>query len=328
MEFRRELQLPAFKEQINIKNKLMLCGSCFTENLGEKLAQMLFQVEMNPNGILFNPKSILNSINSYIENKHYQSSDFFLHNEVYYSWQHHSRFSNLNPEKLSSEINQTQDNAHHWLKSCDWLILTLGSSFVYELATGEAAANCHKMPANFFSRRLMSSNEITQDFFELFNKLADFNPKLRIILTISPVRHLRDGFVENNRSKAMLIQAVHQLAESFSNVFYFPAYELVLDDLRDYRFYAEDMTHPNYLATQYVWEKFIASFIDKESIGWMKEINTINAARAHKSFHPETNAHQLFLQKNLDKLTDLKRQLPELNWQNLETYFNEKINLV
>jgi hypothetical protein len=174
----------------------------------------------------------------------------------------------------------------------------------------------------------MNSNEIIQDFFELFNKLAAFNPKLQIILTISPVRHLRDGFVENNRSKAMLIQAVHQLTENFDNVFYFPAYELVLDDLRDYRFYAEDMTHPNYLATQYVWEKFTAAFIDKESLGWMKEINTLNAARAHKSFHPETNAHQLFLQKNLDKLTDLKKVLPQLSWHQLEKYFKDSLHLV
>jgi hypothetical protein len=328
MEFRRELQLTAFKEQINIKNKIMLCGSCFTENLGDKLAQMLFQVEMNPNGILFNPKSILNSINSYIENKQYQSTDFFLHNEVFYSWQHHSRFSNMDPETLANDINKTQSKAHYWLKSSDWLILTLGSSFVYELANGEAAANCHKMPTNYFSRRLMNSIEITQDFFELFNRLEAFNPKLRIILTISPVRHLRDGFIENNRSKAMLIQAVHQLEERFANVFYFPAYELVLDDLRDYRFYAEDMTHPNYLATQYVWEKFMSACIDKDSIGWMKEINTLNAAKAHKSFHPETNAHQLFLKKNLDKLTELKKQLPELNWNQLEKYFQEELHLI
>jgi hypothetical protein len=147
-------------------------------------------------------------------------------------------------------------------------------------------------------------------------------------LTISPVRHLRDGFVENNRSKAMLIQAVHQLVESFSTVFYFPAYELVLDDLRDYRFFAEDMTHPNYLATQYVWEKFITAFIDKESLIWMKEINILNAARAHKSFHPETIAHQLFLQKNLDKLTDLKKILPQLSWHQLENFFKDGLHLV
>lgn len=326
MEFRIELQIQAFKKQINIKNKLMLCGSCFTENLGVKLAQMLFQVEMNPNGILFNPKSIVNSIDSYIIKKQYQSTDFFLHNEVYYSWQHHSRFSNISPYKLLNEINQTQDNAHLWLKSADWLILTLGSSFVYELNSGKAAANCHKMPASFFSRRLMNSIEITQDFATLFNKLKTFNPNLKIILTISPVRHLRDGFVENNRSKSMLIQSVHELTENFDNVFYFPAYELVLDDLRDYRFFAEDMTHPNYLATQYVWEKFVDTCIDKESIGWMKEINVLNAAKAHKSFHPETNAHQLFLQKNLEKLFELQKQLPELSWTQLENYFKKELH--
>jgi hypothetical protein len=325
MEFRRALEIPTFHKQINIKDQLMLCGSCFTENLGEKLAKMLFHVEMNPNGILFNPKSIYQSILSYIENKQYALDDIFIHDDIYFSWQHHSRFSGMNPSVLINQINDTQNEAHRYLRNADWLLLTLGSAFVYELPNGEVVANCHKMPANYFTKRLVPTEEIVSDFSHLVNSLLVFNPLLKIILTISPVRHLRDGYVENNRSKSNLIQAVHQLADLFPDVFYFPAYELVIDDLRDYRFYAEDMTHPNYLATQYVWEKFTLACIDKSSLVWMKEINTINAAMAHKPFQPNSTAHQLFLKKNWEKLNELKSNLPFLHWKPMEDWFVERL---
>lgn len=325
MEFRRELHIQPFKKQINIKDKLMLCGSCFTENLGEKLAKVLFQVEMNPNGILFNPKSIYQSIKTYIENTQYEAADLFKQDEIYYSWQHHSRFSGMNSTLLVDQINETQLKAHHFLKNADWLLLTLGSAFVYELANGDVVANCHKMPANHFTRRLVPADEIVQDFSHLIENLLTFNPKLKIVLTISPVRHLRDGYVENNRSKGNLIQAVHQLTDYFPDVFYFPAYELVIDDLRDYRFYAEDMTHPNYLATQYVFDKFMMACIDKPSLDWMKEINTINAAMAHKPFQPTSFAHHLFLTKNFEKLKMLKVSLPQLNWIPMEDWFSERL---
>lgn len=325
MEFRRALDVPSFQKQINLKDQLMLCGSCFTENLGEKLAKMLFRVEMNPNGILFNPKSIVQSINSYIENKQYAQVELFIHDDIYFSWQHHSRFSGMNPSVLIDQINETQHKAHQFLKSADWLLLTLGSAFVYELSNGEVVANCHKMPANHFTRRLVPAEEIVTEFSLLIDKLLAFNPLLRIMLTISPVRHLRDGYVENNRSKSILIQAVHQLTERFPDVFYFPAYELIIDDLRDYRFFAEDMTHPNYLATQYVWEKFTMACIDKSSLAWMKEINTINAAMAHKPFQPHSAAHQLFLMKNFEKLNVLKSNLPFLNWKPIDEWFEERL---
>jgi hypothetical protein len=286
---------------------------------------MLFRVEMNPNGILFNPKSIYQSIQSYIENKQYIQTDLFIHDDIYFSWQHHSRFSGMNPSVLINQINATQNEAHRYLRNADWLLLTLGSAFVYELPNGEVVANCHKMPANYFTKRLVPTEEIVSDFSHLVNSLLVFNPLLKIILTISPVRHLRDGYVENNRSKSNLIQAVHQLADLFPDVFYFPAYELVIDDLRDYRFYAEDMTHPNYLATQYVWEKFTLACIDKSSLVWMKEINTINAAMAHKPFQPNSTAHQLFLKKNWEKLNELKSNLPFLHWKPIEDWFVERL---
>ena len=200
-------------------------------------------------------------------------------------------------------------------------MLTVGSAFVYELQNNEVVANCHKVPTDKFNKRLLKTAEVTRTLEQMLGELFGFNPGVKIIFTISPVRHLRDGFVENNRSKSALIQAVHQLVEEQQNVFYFPAYELVIDDLRDYRFYAEDMVHPNYAATNYVWEKFVSSCIDEPSQRLMKEINIINAAKSHKPFHPSSEQHKKFLQTNLQKTKDLNKLFPYINFEEERKYF-------
>jgi hypothetical protein len=200
-------------------------------------------------------------------------------------------------------INDSRQKAHEFLKSANWLIITLGSAFVYQLETGEVVANCHKVPADKFRKKLLPVEDALSTLDNMIHRLFIFNQDLRIIFTVSPVRHLRDGFVENNRSKAVLIQAVHHLVEKFSGLYYFPAYELVIDDLRDYRFYAEDMVHPNYMATDYVWEKFCEACIKKNTRDIMKEINQVNAAKAHKPFQPRSMAHKAFLQKHLAERT-------------------------
>ncbi len=308
MDFHLNFDPRPFSVKIEHHQKLLLIGSCFTENIGNKLRQLKFSVLENPNGILFNPVSIATSLNSYIENKQYKEEELFYQNESWNSWQHHSRFSNPDKETCLAVINQSQQAAHNFLKKADWVLITLGSAFVYELQTGELVANCHKVPTDKFNKKLLTAAEITAMLKEVLQKLAVFNPHIKIIFTISPVRHLRDGFVENNRSKAMLIQAVHQLVSDDEKAFYFPAYELVIDDLRDYRFYAEDMVHPNYAATNYVWEKFITTCIDDRAQQLMKEINIINAAKSHKPFNPTSAQHKKFLQTNLDKVTKLQEE--------------------
>jgi hypothetical protein len=185
-------------------------------------------------------------------------------------------------------------------------------------------ANCHKVPTDKFAKRLLSADEIFADLQKMRTDAIAFNPGLKIIFTISPVRHLRDGFVENNRSKATLIQAVHQLVEKNDHCFYFPAYELIIDDLRDYRFFAEDMVHPNYAATNYVWEKFIAACIDEPSQQLMKEIAVMVAAKNHKPFNPTSEQHKKFLQTNLEKVKKLKQQFPYLNLDEEAAFFNFK----
>jgi hypothetical protein len=321
MDFRIEFTPKPFDIKINHQQNLMLIGSCFTEQIGTKLANHKFSVLDNPNGILFNPVSICRSISSYIHNKQYQEADLFYQNECWNSWEHHSRFSHPDKQACLAGINDSQSKANAFLKHADWLLITLGSAFVYELENKEVVANCHKVPTDKFSKRLLSADEIFSDLQQMIEKAVAFNPQLKIIFTISPVRHLRDGFVENNRSKATLIQAVHQLVEKNDHCFYFPAYELVIDDLRDYRFFAEDMVHPNYAATNYVWEKFIATCIDEPSQQLMKEIAVIAAAKNHKPFNPTSEQHKKFLQTNLEKVRKLQKQFTYLNLEEEENFF-------
>jgi GSCFA family len=330
MEFHLEFTPKPFDTKINHRQNLLLIGSCFTEQIGTKLANHKFAVLDNPNGILFNPTSIARSISSYINNKQYTETDLFYQNECWNSWEHHSRFSKPDLTECLKGINESQSRANAFLKKADWLLITLGSAFVYELPypDGEGlgvrsvVANCHKVPTDKFSKRLLFADEIFADLQKMIEDAIDFNPELKIIFTISPVRHLRDGFVENNRSKATLIQAVHQLIEKKNNCFYFPAYELIIDDLRDYRFFAEDMVHPNYAATNYVWEKFIATCIDETSQQLMKEIAVIVAAKNHKPFNPTSEQHKKFLQTNLEKVKKLQQQFPYINFKEEAAFFN------
>ena len=321
MDFRLEFTPKPFDIKINHQQNLLLIGSCFTEQIGTKLANHKFTVLDNPNGILFNSASIAKSISSYIGNKQYIEEDLFYQNECWNSWEHHSRFSHPDKRICLEVINGSQNKAHEFLNQANWLLITLGSAFVYELENKDVVANCHKVPTDKFTKRLLSTDEVFNGLITMIKEAVAFNPLLNIIFTISPVRHLRDGFVENNRSKATLIQAVHQLVENNSNCFYFPAYELVIDDLRDYRFFAEDMVHPNYAATNYVWEKFIATCIDEPSQKLMKEIAVIVAAKNHKPFNPTSEQHKKFMQTNLEKVKKLQQQFPYLNLKEEEDYF-------
>ncbi len=320
MEFHLAFTPKPFDVKINHQHQLMLMGSCFTEQIGAKLSKHKFSVLDNPHGILFNPVSITRSISSYIHNKQYNETDLFYQNECWNSWEHHSRFSHPDMETCLRGLNDSQNKAHVFLKTADWLLITLGSAFVYEL-DHVVVANCHKVPTDKFVKRLLTVEETKDQLNRIVEEMMAFNPGLKIIFTISPVRHLRDGFVENNRSKATLIHAVHQLVDKLSHCFYFPAYELIIDDLRDYRFFAEDMVHPNYAATNYVWEKFKAACIDESSQQLMKEIAVIVAAKDHRPFNPTSEQHKKFVQTNRQKLQKLMKDYPYIHFEQEKSYF-------
>jgi hypothetical protein len=328
MKFHFEFDIKKSPRTILHQHKLLLMGSCFTENIGEKLRRHKFTVLENPNGILFNPVSVSEAIESYIDKKQITGADIFQHNETWHSWKHHSRYSGVTELECLKRINESATTAHFYLKETDQLMITLGSAWLYTLTdkaanaeAGSVAANNHKAPADWFQKRLMKAEETVGVLEKMLQKLLAFNPHLQIIFTISPVRHLREGVIENNRSKAVLIQAVHQLVEKFENLYYFPAYELVIDDLRDYRFYAEDLVHPNYQATQYVWQKFTEACMSEETRGLMKEIAEINLAYQHKPFNALTSHHHKFLASYYTKTKSLQSKHPYLDFMQELAYF-------
>lgn len=326
MEFHAEFNPRPQEAKVSYRHSLFLIGSCFTEEIGNKLLQMKFRVLQNPAGILFNPVSISRTLVDCVQNNAVREEELFYFNELWHGWDFHSRFSHPDKSEALRNMNASRAAAHDFLKKSDWLVLTLGSAFLYETSMHvqgsglQPVANCHKIPTDKFNRRLLPVPEIKEALRRAMDAVHSINPSARFLLTISPVRHLREGFIENNRSKAALIQAVHDLADNEA-VFYFPSYELIIDDLRDYRFYAEDMAHPNYAATNYVWEKFIACCLDEEALLIMKEMQPLLAARRHKPFNPGSEAHRKFLQANHEKLCVLKEKFPFLDLDEEAAYF-------
>lgn len=338
MDFMLHIDVPKAERHINHQHKILSVGSCFTEHIGNALKELKFDVLQSPNGILFDPVSVCSSLVSYIGNEQYGESDLFYLNELWHSWRHHSRFSGVDKHSVLSGINASQNKAHHFLKEADWLILTLGSSFSYRVvkdAVNNAGplqnvssgaggvANCHRAPAQWFQKHLLSIDEIVAALDNAIHQLFRFNPKLHIIFTVSPVRHIRDGVVENNRSKARLLEAVHHLVNKFDKLYYFPAYELVIDVLRDYRFYDIDLVHPNYAATQFVLEHFLKTHTSAETFQLIEEVKKIVTARKHRSQTPSTIAHQRFLQTHLQKTVALQQKHPHLNLHEEISYFEK-----
>lgn len=322
IKFRSELDIKPQAHTIAYPDPILLIGSCFTEHMGDKLSTYRLPVLQNPHGILFNPVSISDTVVSSLEGKTYTKDDVFYLHERWNSWAHHSRFSHPDKESCLKAINQSQKEAQSFLKQTKWVVFTLGSAWVYELKeTGKVVANCHKAPADWFNHRLLTVEELLSILDNLIHRLFYTSKDLRIIFTISPVRHLREGMVENNRSKAALIQAVHHLVNKFDRIDYFPAYELVIDDLRDYRFYAEDLVHPNYQATQYVWEKFTGSFMSEQAREIMQALDPIISARKHKPFNPASVEHRKFLEKNASAAKALMAKYPFLDLTEDLAYF-------
>jgi hypothetical protein len=324
MKLLLDVNIKSPERKINYSDNIFLIGSCFTEHIGRRLEELKFRVVQNPNGILFDPVSVAKSLNSYVDLKKYTQDDLFYLNELWQSWNHHSNFSGMNAADVLLNINLSQKSAHEHLKNATFLIITLGSSFSYQLSEDDQpVANCHRAPGQWFNKHLLTTEETVAALEESILKLAAFNPGVQIIFTISPVRHIRDGVIENNRSKARLIEAVHQLVDKFEQAHYFPAYELVIDVLRDYRFYDIDLVHPNYAATEFVFEKFEHYFIDAEARTYMEEIKKIANGYKHKPFQPATQSHQSFLKASFEKVKILQEKLPQLDFSKELTYFSK-----
>lgn len=300
---------------INYNSKLLLLGSCFSENIGNKLSYYKFQTQQNPFGILFHPKAIETFITKVINEEKYTESDVFFHNERWHCFDAHSVVSSTSKEELLNTLNTNINSTYQHLKNTSHIIITLGTAWVYrEIATDTLVANCHKIPQKKFLKELLTVEEVSESLEAINSLIKSINPETTIIYTVSPVRHIKDGFIENQRSKAHLLSAIHQVVESRNNTHYFPSYEIMMDELRDYRFYAEDMIHPNQTAIDYIWEKFSEVWFSEETLETMKEVKTIQKGLMHKPFNPNSEAHQLFLKKLQQKKETLLQAFPFMNF--------------
>ncbi len=323
MQFKTNFTAPTLKPALQHHQSVMLIGSCFTEHMSKRLAMAKMQVMQNPNGILFNPISVSNCINDIITNKTYTADSLIYINEAWQHWQVHSNYGHMQQAKALQNINDPIQQAHKFIQQTDWLIITLGSAFAYwhnELQI--YVSNNHRAPASVFTKKLLPVTEITNALQTSIDALLKINPSIQILFTISPVRHLRDGLIDNNRSKARLIEATHHLCEVNNNVQYFPAYEIVIDELRDYRFYDIDFAHPNYMATEYVWQQFMQAGISHADHTIFSELMEIHTALNHKVFNEESEAHKNFKQKYLTLCYTIKAQFPYIDLAKEIAYFN------
>lgn len=312
--------------KINFSCPILFTGSCFSQNISSLLSQRKFNVMSNPYGILFDTLSIEKSISEISSLKIYTKSDLFLFNELFGSWNHHSSFSDTKEEVALARINESIIIANDFLRNTEHVIITLGSAFsYYHIDENKYVANCHKVPQTQFKKELISIDTILTSLENIYSTLQKINPAIKLTFTISPVRHLRDGVIDNNRSKARLIEAVNLFIQNHPEVYYFPSYEIVIDVLRDYRFYDIDFAHPNYLATEIVFDYFKELCIDPRCYEEMDKFYSLYLAMNHRTKHPGTKIHLNFLESNLSKTREYAKAFPHLNFEDESLYFKNEI---
>jgi len=308
MNFRTNIQLQKERNPIDYNSKLLMIGSCFSEHIFDKLNYFKFNTTSNPFGILFNPIAIETLITNAINQKEYTEKDIFHLNECWHCFDAHSDLSSTDKYELLNNLNTTIEETSKKLKEATHLIITLGTSWVYRFIEKDTiVGNCHSVPQKKSLKELLSIKTIIISLENITTLIKSINPKLSIIFTVSPVRHLKDGFAENSQSKAHLLAAIHQIVNPKNQVFYFPSYEILLDDLRDYRFYNSDMIHPNETAINYIWDQFKIVWISEKATKTMKEVDTIQKGLSHKPFNPASKQHQQFLTDLEKKITSLKK---------------------
>ncbi|MFA8300557.1 MAG: GSCFA domain-containing protein [Hyphomicrobiales bacterium] len=312
--FRTIVEIPEYKSKISYQKGTFLIGSCFVENIGDKLQYLFFPTVINPFGILYNPVSIERCINRILSKAYFSESNLDFYNERYLSFDAHSIHSSPTATETLNSLNHSIDQAYEFLNSCGQVIITLGTSWVYKHKQKDTyVANCHKYPAKDFERIKLSIPEIVESIQRIVDNIRSVNKGCDICFTLSPIRHWKDGAIENNLSKASLLTAIHSCINNNTNTSYFPSYEIMMDDLRDYRFYAEDMLHPNSIAIEYIWNAFSDKKISPESHPIMKEIDKLNRAANHRPFNPTSLSHQKFLKKNYEKCLELEKKYDFIN---------------
>lgn len=323
MQFSTTIKLEQ-EADITYASKIMMFGSCFSEHIGNKLNSLKFNVSNNPLGILFNPCSILATIQRIATKQLFTEQDIFCREGIWNSFHLHSRFAQLSAQEYLNNANAQLVSAHEFLKKTSHLFITLGTAWIYELAEdGTIVANCHKENKDKFSRRRLSVEECIETLQKTIDTVHDIQPNIQITFTVSPIRHWKDGAHGNQISKSTLLLAIEMIQEKNPSVQYFPAYEIMMDELRDYRFYAEDLLHPNNMAIQYLWECFVESRIASHTQEEMNLVERLISAVNHRPFNPESESYRKFKAKTLELIGEMEKKLPQLNWDTEKSRWGE-----
>ena len=305
--FRTELNIVPVKNKIRLKDKIFSIGSCFAVNTGQKMKEFKFDVLVNPFGTVFNPVSAFRAIAMGFYTEPLDEASYIKSQGIYLHFDLHSDISALTRKELREKFERERQRAKKFLQDAGVVMITLGTAMVYEWkTTGRIVANCHKVPAGEFRKRLLTVKEIVDGFGVIHRMFAKHNPYARFVLSVSPVRHIRDGFTANSLSKSILRLAASRIVSGFAGVTYFPSFEIMMDDLRDYRFYERDMLHPSEVAVDYIWEKFKTAYFDEETLNFCAEWGKVLKDIAHRPFHPESDEHRQFLKKALRRLEQFK----------------------
>ncbi len=324
--FRTKIDIPKSKFQLSHNTKSILVGSCFADNIGSQLKTYKFPVEHNPFGVLYNPVSIKNNLEILINKKRFSESDLYYYNDQWLSFNHYSAFSHPDKKVCLKQINERIENAAEFLKKSSYLFITFGTAWVYEFReTGKIVANCHKVPAKAFKRYLLELKDIVNGYTDFFEKLKVFNPEIKIILTVSPIRHWKDGPEMNQVSKSTLLLAIYELRKKLPETDYFPSYEILMDELRDYRFYADDMLHLSDAAIDYIWNSFVSTYVDDKSKVIISEIEKLNKAINHRPFNINSKPYQEFAKTHLKYIDTLKKKYPSLDFNKERDFFISKL---
>lgn len=315
MQFRTKISIPQSDFKIDYNSKIVSLGSCFAENMAVKFDYFKFENSCNPFGIIFNPVSIEKMMYRIVNKFFYTEGDIFYHNERWHCYEVHSDLSCSNAAEFLENLNAILRTSLTQLFQASHIIITYGTAWIYRnIESKSIVANCHKVPQSTFSKEILSVATIEKSIQNTMEFIQKINPNVNFIFTVSPVRHLKDGFVENQLSKAHLIAAIHSSNFQLPSPSYFPSYEIVMDELRDYRFYAEDMIHPSPVAIDYIWERFSETSISEESYSIMKEVETIQKGLAHRPFNPNSESHQLFLSKLQDRMVQIQKRFPQIQF--------------
>jgi len=316
LQFTTKIPVQKSNFPIDYDSKVMLLGSCFAENMGKKFDYFKFQATTNPFGIIFNAVSLEKLIRRAVENRTFTENDIFFHNDLWHCYEVHSELSNSDKDAFLESLNDIIRSTNKQLNDSTHIIITLGTSWVYRnIETNEIVANCHKVPQKQFTKEFLSIHQTEESLQSIISLIHSVNPNCNFIFTVSPVRHIKDGFTENTLSKAHLIAAIHKtITNHKSNITYFPSYEIMMDELRDYRFYAEDMLHPNQTAIDYIWIQFFENYISESVFGLMNEICSIQKGLQHRPFNPNTESHQKFVLTLEEKMKRINERLPTIQF--------------